>query len=114
MIENKWLPLLDYARQENVSPSTVRRQIKTGRVEFRLDSGKYLIRAPQTLTNQSNPDGILRYAEEALQSLKEAHRAILVQKQEEIGRLQHQNLRLQQELNELKMLIEVLEKRPTS
>jgi len=43
MTEKQWVPLLDFALRNGISPSTVRRKIKAGKIEFRLEGGKYLI-----------------------------------------------------------------------
>lgn len=40
---SQWLPLVDYAVKKGVSLSTLRRQIKSNRVQHRLDKGKYFI-----------------------------------------------------------------------
>ncbi|OGQ34697.1 MAG: hypothetical protein A3F16_04030 [Deltaproteobacteria bacterium RIFCSPHIGHO2_12_FULL_43_9] len=118
MNQNEWVPLLEFAVKEGISPSTVRRQIKSGKIIFRLQDGKYLIQAtplelnkPETSSSSPQVAGVLRYAEESLKSLKDAHREILTQKESEIGRLKGENVRLTQEIQELRMLIEVLEKR---
>ena len=41
-LEN-WLPLNDYANRYKLSVSTVRRRIKSKKVNFKLEDGKYLI-----------------------------------------------------------------------
>lgn len=38
-----WLPILEYARVKNVSISTIRRGIKSGRFKYKEENGKYLI-----------------------------------------------------------------------
>ena len=38
-----WLPLMEYAIKNSVSLSTLRRYIKAGKVEYRLEEGRYLI-----------------------------------------------------------------------
>ena len=117
MNQNDWVPLLDFARKEGISPSTVRRQIKTGKVIFRLQDGKYLIQAPvpeiskPLSEHESNVKEILKYAEESLKTVKEAHRGIIEQKDIELSRVKSENQKLAQEVQELRMLIEVLEKR---
>lgn len=119
MNQNDWVPLLEFAIKEGISPSTVRRKIKSGKVVFRLQDGKYLIQAgiPETKPNfqETTPhiSDVLRYAEESLKTVKEAHREILNQKEIEVTKLKSENLVLAQEVQELRMLIEILEKRNT-
>ena len=38
-----WLPILEYANVKNISISTVRRGIKSGRFKYKEENGKYLI-----------------------------------------------------------------------
>ncbi len=38
-----WLPLMDYAVKSGVSLSTLRRQIKSNKIPFRLEEGRYMI-----------------------------------------------------------------------
>lgn len=118
MNQNEWIPLLEFAIKEGISPSTVRRQIKSGKIVFRMQEGKYLIQAtppdiinPPTTNFVPQAADVIRYAEESLRSLKEAHREIMNQKVSEIERLKSENVRLTQEIQELRMLIEILEKR---
>ncbi len=43
MTKEKWLPLTQFAIREGVSVSTLRRKIKSNKVTFRLEEGRYLI-----------------------------------------------------------------------
>ncbi|MBY0370797.1 hypothetical protein K2X33_08925 [bacterium] len=38
-----WLPLIEYSVKTGVSLSTIRRKIKTGSIQYRLEKGRYLI-----------------------------------------------------------------------
>jgi len=42
-VEEKWLPILDYAHESGKSISTLRRYIKAAKVEYKLEDGKYFI-----------------------------------------------------------------------
>lgn len=54
---DRWIPLTQYALEEGVSISTLRRKIKANSIEFRLDNGRYLIRSHQTESRPSvNPE----------------------------------------------------------
>ena len=39
----EWLPLLDYAARKGVSLSTLRRYIKSNRVDYKQEKGKYFL-----------------------------------------------------------------------
>lgn len=40
----QWVPLIDFAVKRGVSLSTLRRYIKQGKVVFRVENGRYLLR----------------------------------------------------------------------
>lgn len=42
-MEEKWISLLDYALKKRTSLSTVRRQIKSKKLPFRLEKGRYFV-----------------------------------------------------------------------
>ena len=42
-MNTRWVPILEYAVEKGVSISTLRRQIKSGRIRFRSDEGRYLV-----------------------------------------------------------------------
>lgn len=42
-MQEQWLSIVEYARQNNVSDMTVRRRIKTGKIKATLKDGKYYI-----------------------------------------------------------------------
>lgn len=39
----EWLPLMEYAMRKGVSLSTLRRHIKSNKVRYRVEGGKYLL-----------------------------------------------------------------------
>ena len=41
----RWVPLTQYAIEEGISISTLRRKIKSNAISFRLDGGRYLIKS---------------------------------------------------------------------
>lgn len=72
-----WIPLVEYAVKKGVSLSTLRRYIKAGKVEFRVEAGKYLIFAPpeaqSPLPDDSKFNNLmadLRSAQEEIAELK--------------------------------------------
>jgi len=38
-----WIPLMDYAMKKGVSLSTLRRHIKSNKIEYRVEHGRYLL-----------------------------------------------------------------------
>lgn len=84
-----WLSILDYASVKKVSISTIRRSIKAGHVKYKEENGKYFIWT----------------------------REINVQKEElslkmENEFLKKRNRELEEEINDLKMLLQVYENGP--
>ena len=54
-MQGKWLSILDYAHQTGKSISTVRRYIKSEKVNCKLDEGKYYIWLDESnITNEKN------------------------------------------------------------
>lgn len=49
----RWIPITQYAIEEGVSVSTLRRKIKTNSIPFRLDNGRYLIRSEASADQRS-------------------------------------------------------------
>ncbi len=81
-----WLSILDYASVKKTSISTIRRSIKAGHVKYKEENGKYLI-----WTKEIN-----------------------VQKEELSLKLENEflkkrNRELEEEINDLKMLLQVYE-----
>jgi hypothetical protein len=92
-----WLPLIEYVRVMDSSVSTVRRHIKKNKVSHRLENGKYLI-----LCNEQ------KYQEYILNKEKSD-----LSVQLENIRLKNQVTELKEEIQELKMLMKVYEERLT-
>uniref|UniRef100_UPI001E32B1E5 hypothetical protein n=1 Tax=Streptobacillus moniliformis TaxID=34105 RepID=UPI001E32B1E5 len=53
--DTQWLPLMDYSMKTGVSLSTLRRHIKSGKIEFRRQEGKYLIKLEPKLEGAKAP-----------------------------------------------------------
>lgn len=43
--EEQWIPILDYAVLRGVSTSTLRRYIKAKKIQYKVENGRYLLRA---------------------------------------------------------------------
>ena len=44
--DSAWISLMDYANDYGVSLSTLRRHIKAGKIEHKIENGRYLLRSP--------------------------------------------------------------------
>ncbi|MCC6138190.1 MAG: hypothetical protein IT287_06130 [Bdellovibrionaceae bacterium] len=117
---DSWLPLNDYANRYKLSVSTVRRRIKSQKVKFRLDEGRYFIlddvdgqNIPMT-THFSEQTTLLTPTTTAgevatlpmkllLEELKRAYLDSLQSKEDQI-------LHLKQQVSDLKTLVMCLEK----
>lgn len=92
-MQGVWLPLIEYVRVTNSSISTIRRHIKKNKVNYRYDNGKYFIFCDQA-----------KYQE----YIVEKEKSDLSVKLENI-RLKNEINELNQEVQELKMLLNVYE-----
>lgn len=63
MNSDQWLLLTDYASKYRISVSTLRRRIKTGTINFRMEAGKYFIMdaPPRGLSNSPAADANLTF-----------------------------------------------------
>lgn len=85
-----WLSILDYATAKKTSISTIRRSIKAGHVKFREENGKYFI-----WTKEIKND----YSDEKVELAMKL----------ELEFFRKQNRELIEEVNDLKMLLNVYE-----
>ncbi|MDD4974683.1 MAG: hypothetical protein PHY93_10060 [Bacteriovorax sp.] len=85
-----WLSILDYATARKTSISTIRRSIKAGHVKFREENGKYFIWTKEIKNDYSEEKKELAIKLE-LEFLKKQHRELI------------------EEVNDLKMLLNVYE-----
>lgn len=91
ILEGKWLSVLEFASYKNKSISTVRRYIKANRVKFKDENGKYYI-------------WVKNYQEESSSEEK-----VLMELKFENERLKKENRIIKEEINELKMLVQLYE-----
>lgn len=54
MQSQTWLPLTEYALRSGISISTLRRKIKSNGIDFRMEEGRYLIRADEMVDDIPN------------------------------------------------------------
>ena len=68
-----WLPIIEYSVKTGVSLSTIRRKIKSGTIQYRLDKGRYLILLenmnPPNPPALSIPNDIHRWQDKPLSQL---------------------------------------------
>ncbi len=81
-----WLDISEYSRIKEISISTIRRQIKLNKVKFKLEDGKYYIFSEDTVDVRDN-----YFAE--------------------YEKVKKENIKLKEEIEELKMLIMIYEKK---
>ncbi|MCM0604961.1 MAG: hypothetical protein KA715_02620 [Xanthomonadaceae bacterium] len=101
-----WIPLVDYSFKTGTSLSTLRRHIKSNKILYRLEEGRYLIYDPNAsaarLTSQVSTDA----APETSTAEKASH---LQERQIQI--LETELQRAHEELTELKMLLAIYEEK---
>jgi len=73
----QWIPLMDYAMKKGVSLSTLRRYIKSNKIDYKTENGRYLIWDDETSVSVPAPAGDpaelrtrLRKAQEEIAELK--------------------------------------------
>lgn len=91
ILDGKWLSVLEFAAYKNKSISTVRRYIKANRVKFKDENGKYFIWVKDYKSDQSNEE-------------KE-----FLELKFENERLKKENRVIKEEINELRMLVQLYE-----
>ena len=96
----EWLSLMDYAMKKGVSLSTLRRHIKSGKVTFKVEGGRYLLFDNELMHSD---DRISSYEERDARTsrISDDTQALLAQLHE-----------AQQEIAELKTLIALYEETP--
>lgn len=85
--EEKWVPLLEYARYKQISISSVRRYIKANRVKYKFEDGRYHILVKNYFGQDENTS-----KEEIIEALKM-----------ELKKVKEEN-------QELRMLVQLYEK----
>jgi hypothetical protein len=126
-----WLPLTEYAVKSGVSLSTIRRKIKSNSIPYRLEKGRYLIlfddrkilesrTTPVRNTNEVSTSRTADFdderaafplVEKAVRLVSQGFEHALREKDERIRLLEKRNLELDEQLNELRTLVRVLEEK---
>ena len=123
----QWIPLTEYSRTHGLSISTLRRRIKAGEIEYKLEDGKYMLKdvsspvsEPKVSSNiappppfsaasveakpasESGAQEFLAITHELVGEIKKAFSLVLQEKEKQI-------LQLKEEVTDLKTLVRVLE-----
>ncbi|MEK7691884.1 MAG: hypothetical protein AAB425_12795 [Bdellovibrionota bacterium] len=98
----RWVPILEYAVEKGVSISTLRRQIKSGRIRYRSDEGRYLV-----LDDGTPPQLGAGGRKHGAASLSSA--SLAGPTAESVEQLKRELARAREEVAELKTLIAVYE-----
>ena len=90
-----WIPLVEYAVKSGISLSTLRRYIKSDKIEYRTENGKYYI------AEGARPKATSRYSQGSGGGSSEIDARL--------ERLETELAKTQEELSELKMLVALYE-----
>lgn len=93
-----WLSVVEYASYKKISMSTLRRRIKSNLVEFRLENGKYFIKAEaqsnlkseirdSSIESNKNSSLAAETIQELMAELKRAYGLVLTEKESMIQQL---------------------------
>lgn len=119
---SSWLPITEYAVKNRISVSTIRRRIKNKELQHKQENGKYFIldegQSPDTSTGTNRTkniynsvDEVLEFAERSIKEITKLNQEIISEKDTTINIQKKKIQDLEEELSELKMLINVLEKK---
>ena len=111
---SQWVALNDYANKHRLSISTLRRRIKSSKIQFKLEEGKYFILdSPEEQTTYAVEEAPVRPSIQSTESfsttkllLDELKRAYL----DSLQSKEDQILYLKQQVSDLKTLVLLLEK----
>lgn len=119
---SSWLPITEYAVKNRLSVSTIRRKIKNKELQHKQENGKYFVlddgqtAVTNICTNKakdlySSVDEVLEFAENSIQEITKLNKEIINEKETMINMQKKKIQNLEEELSELKMLINILEKK---
>lgn len=102
-----WRPLVEYSLKKGVSLSTLRRYIKAGKLQYRVENGRYLLFDGESNAAPEAAMGAAASATGARAALPET-----AQLRSEADRLRLELQRAREEIAELKTLIAFYEEQP--
>ena len=117
VLDNNWLPLIEYSLKSGVSTSTVRRRIKSKRIKYKLHEGRYYIFCDSEEIAEFETQNVssktltetLELTKKALENVLQAS-AGAVNNRDEIVEDQARKIKLlEEEVQDLKTLVAILE-----
>jgi hypothetical protein len=99
-----WLPLMVYAMRRGVSLSTLRRHIKSNKIQYRVENGRYLL-----FDDSASEDTLTMFAPQAAPEPEPSPVA-----PDRLHKLEHDLRKAQEEIAELKMLVAIYEEQITT
>jgi hypothetical protein len=71
-----WIPLLEYAVKTGISASTIRRHIKSNKIEYKIENGKYLLKSSLEKIYPQESISVFSKVQKLEDELKAAHEQI--------------------------------------
>jgi hypothetical protein len=107
LTQGEWLPLMDYAVKKGVSLSTLRRHIKAKKILFRVEHGKYLVfdDGDETAARPASPTAPAGASWRDFAAPTANNPGETRELRAKLSRLEHDLLKAQREITELKTLI---------
>jgi hypothetical protein len=113
-MESSWISLMDYATEYGVSLSTLRRHIKAGKIEYKIENGRYLLKSPFAPGVAPSDRGAQPSSRAASHAPAQASAQASGEPSSEVRELRARLQRAQEEIAELKMLVAIYEEQPAS
>lgn len=127
---SNWLPITEYSLRKGISVSTIRRKIKSKSIKHKIENGKYFIMDDNSedhinessfcistlntgtsdKTCFTNVEDLINFAQHSIDAVTELNRGIIDEKDKRIKVQENTINHLREQISELKMLVEVLEK----
>ncbi|MEI6093272.1 MAG: hypothetical protein WCQ47_06275 [bacterium] len=127
---SNWLQITEYSLRKGISVSTIRRKIKSNTIKHKIENGKYFIMDDNLENNQedfsfcintlgntgnnktcfTNIEDLITFAQHSIDAVTELNRGIIEEKDKIVKVQEDTIMHLREQIGELKMLIEVLEK----
>ena len=120
---SNWLPITEYSVKSGMSISTIRRKIKARALRYKLDNGKYLVFDDGTRAETSDnnvhessqivasSDDLILLMEELSTKVSQLNKDLIEEKDRTIKAQEDLIIYLRKQIDELKMLVSVLEKK---
>jgi hypothetical protein len=105
-----WIPLMDYAMKTGTSLSTLRRHIKSQKIPYRIENGRYLVPLEPSAHLDERPSWPAQVAAPAVSTSKDLPKdppkeANIIQLQARIRQMSLELQKAREEIVELKTLI---------